>query len=71
MKDAYNVALNYLRNKYNLFVLHDNVPDTVKADHNDHSVYLLVTQYYYGLSAKKDLEYKLTSMKIDFEKRYT
>jgi hypothetical protein len=71
-KDAYNVALKYLKDKHKLTVLTAfSVPQGILADNNDHTVYLLLKQYYYGTAPKKELEEKLTSMGIEFEKKYT
>jgi hypothetical protein len=74
MKDAYNTAVEYLKQKYYTPVLtvYGDVLQRIVQNHDDHELLLLVKQYYNLSHAPKvELEYKLTRMEIPFEKRYT
>lgn len=74
MTDAYNVAIGYLKQKYDMPVIqtYGDVPQRIAENHDDHELLLLVRQYNTLSHAPKvELEHKLTRMGIPFEKRYT
>lgn len=74
MKDAYNTAIVYLKQKYDTPVIptYGDVPQRIAENHDDHELLLLVRQYDCLSNAPKvELEYKLTRMGIQFEKKYT
>lgn len=68
MKDAYNVAVNYLRQKYNLKSLPYYNSREVFTTHDDTELFLLIEQYSsLSIEPKKELKRKLTRMNIPFE----
>jgi hypothetical protein len=79
MKDAYNVGLNYLMDKYPKFVsirdgiksiYCENIIDDGDIDITDRAIAIHLRDYYLAISCKKDLEVSLTRKGIIFEKRF-
>lgn len=63
-RSSYNQAYHYLANKYGVYGKEKSLINTDKYSHDDEEIYLLMKQFYLGISVKKELYYKLVNMNI-------